>query len=402
MPSVFKHLHLKRNTAGSSNELSLDVLDAARQELDTKSKKRASAALLPKRKNSQEREAKQPASKVAEKEGAQHIAATDENKASQGTFVAQAEVARRKKARRANALRMRIIVVCASVVVLIAAGLFLYNVHLSNVAFSNEYESLVQRVSNVDEGLVDMDAVMQAPLSSESAATREKLLKVMPAMKGELEAVSNEIAVLGETFHGTERDVALAQLNNTVEERLNLISAAAATFGMARDADKVVDAANKAWSDVLKADQTAREAATAASGVKSDDDIVAAEELTQKAITELETAKEELKAIDPGKKGTWFAEEIAYLEMRIEALKYASATAAALLAGDREQAKQANESYNAADMQAAVMAEQMPASMGDVAWSMFEEDLKSYGEEYASARARVAEYDADIRAYLSR
>ena len=39
MAGIGDHIHVKKNTAGSSNELSFDVLDAARNGLDTKGRK---------------------------------------------------------------------------------------------------------------------------------------------------------------------------------------------------------------------------------------------------------------------------------------------------------------------------------------------------------------------------
>ena len=378
MPGSFDFLHIKRHTAGSSNELSFDVLDAARTQLDGKSQKNA-------------RSAKTPGSSKGSYHG---VAGTS-------TLSAVPEVERRKKLRRARAIRVRIISVLVIIAAIGALAFAGYSFYQSRLDFSDRYNSLVVRLSDIDEDLVKVDAVMANPLAADMVESRTQAKAKMDAIAQKLDAAAEETEKAIPFALGDRDTVALTQMANAIEGRKDMLAAARKTFDEAEKFDQELETARKAWNEVLAADQMAREATASANNAKTDESTEAAKQMTQNALDKFATARDTLEGVSLRHEKIDFKAQIEYLNKRIEALQYAVATGDALIAGDREAATANNDAYNEADAEAAAMAQDLPLLLDELVRTAFKDEIASSVKDYGDARASVSEADADVRAYLS-
>lgn len=378
MPGSFDFLHIKRHTAGSSNELSFDVLDAARSQLDDNSKKNLRAAKTP-----------------SASRGSYHgVAGTS-------TLSAIPEVERRKKLRRARAIRIRVLTVLVIVAALGALGFAGYSFYQSKVDFSDRYNALVSDVSAIDEELVKVDAVMTDPLAANVYEKRAEAKKKLDWIAQKLDAVSDATEKAIPYAMGDRDTVALTQMGNAIDGRKDMLVAAKSVFEVADQFDQELDVSKKAWNKVLNADRTAREATASANNASTDESTESAKQMTQEARDQFAEARTDLEGVTYRHESVDFSAQIEYLNKRIEALGYAIATADALIAGDREQATANNNAYNEVDEEAAQLAQELPLLIDDQVRSAFEKEIAPHAKKYNEARDGVAEADADIRAYLS-
>ena len=378
MPGSFDFLHIKRHTAGSSNELSFDVLDAARSQLDDNSKKSPRAAKTP-----------------SASRGSYHgVAGTS-------TLSAIPEVERRKKLRRARAIRIRVLTVLVIVAALGALGFAGYSFYQSKVDFSDRYNALVSDLSTIDEELVKVDAVMVDPLAANMYEKRVEAKKKLDWIAQKLDAVSDATEKAIPYAMGDRDTVALTQMGNAIDGRKDMLVAAKSVFEVADQFDQELDVSKKAWNKVLNADRTAREATASANNASTDESTESAKQMTQEARDQFAEARTDLEGVTYRHESVDFSAQIEYLNKRVEALGYAIATADALIAGDREQATANNNAYNEADEEAVQLAQELPLLIDDQVRSAFEKEIAPHAKKYNEARDGVAEADADIRAYLS-
>lgn len=379
MPGSFDFIHLKRHTKGSSNEISFDVLDAARNELDSKSTK-GSKAPKP----------------VGNWRGSYHgVAGTS-------TLSAVPEVERRKQTRHRRAVRFRVGVVMLVLAALTAVGFLVYNFQQGRVDFSIRIDALVSSVETIDEDLATIDKLMIDPFSEEEQSERASVIGKSASLEKKLDEVLVGIDEARPYCAGEEDETALNQLSSTVEDRKKMLEAAVAVFKLSEEHQLQLKEAGYAWTEVVKADQQAREATAAANRATTDVSTTSARQLTQEAFDIFANAKAMLETVQARRSGLSFAEEITYIDKRLEALSYALATSDALLEGDREAATSNNDAYNKADQEAALMAADLPLMLDDIVDNAYVEEKESIVEKYGLYRGSVVDADASIRAYLKR
>lgn len=387
MAGVFDFLHIKKHTAGSSNELSFDVLEQMSVEADGKAKKKsASKETLP---ISSSNGAKTP---KASKGSFAGVANTT-------TLSGQAEVEKRKKARHAHRLRVQAAVLVA-VVVLVAMGIFAFTrFHEEQADYTDRVTALVDRISAVDDELLEIDALMADPLDEGQAAARTKALADMPKMMTELNKISVDVQTLARAPLDDNAKVVVDQLGKATQARNGMINCAAEAFRTSADAADQVNRANTVWNDVLKADQLAREAIADANKAATQEATSAVIDKTRAALEGIAQARSELAEMSAVYHIDFSAQD-AYLAKKAEALEKSIETSEALLAGDRSAATNANDAYNQADSAAAELAEALPPSIGGLVHDQFERNMGELQKRYTEARDRTVEIDSVIRQYL--
>ncbi len=95
-----------------------------------------------------------------------------------------------------------------------------------------------------------------------------------------------------------------------------------------------------------------------------------------------------------------FSQYRSYLAKRIEALGYAVASNNAYLARSKEEAASQNDAYNAAEEEAAEMAEKFPDSPLPVVSDALARETEKARNDYGSARLQASSADAFLRDYL--
>lgn len=378
MAGNFDFLHIKRRTAGSSNELSLDVLDQKSAEADNKAA----------------RSAKLPKSLKPSRGSYAGVGASS-------TLTGQDEVAKRKKARRARRVRIRVFV-GATLSVFVAIGAFAaIRFHEEHVDIASRSHVLVDRLAAVDETLMEIDVLMGDPLDSEQAGQRAHARERMTALATELNRIEVDAQSLLAIPMDQETQVAVEQIDKSARARTSMVAAARDAFDLSEESTRQVDGANRLWGEVLNINQRGNEAVLESGRASTPEDLAASLAATRESLAAMADTRERIRSFSSSA-GVDVAAQAAYLEKKIEALEWAVATDEAILAKDRDRAAHANEAYNAADTEAARMAADLPPSMAGTVRVRFEELMKIPIEKYGKARQDVVESDAVIREYLRR
>lgn len=379
MPGHFDFLHVKKNSAGSPNELSLDVLDAARSQLDGNKSRRSRGALS-----------------AGPNQGSYH------GVGGSSTLSAVPEVERRKKARRANAVRLGVLVGLLLVVAGGAIGYYGWTNYQARVDYESRFDFMLNHLSNIDAQIVEIDQIMAGSVVATGAETRSRLEREIPEMLKKLEASREEAQSLESRATRDEDEVALSRVSATIDGREDMLIAASSSLKLVDTLENDSSEATKLWARVIEADQMAREATSAANKAASEEAIESAKQQTQQALAEFSEAKELLAGANSDLSRADFSKQQRYLGKRIESLEHAVATADALLAGDKDKASRENDAYNEADKDAASLAEELPLTLENQVRSLFTDELASLRADYFEARDRVSEADADIREYAGR
>ena len=378
MAGVFDHLHIKKNTAGSSNELSFDVLEAASSGLDEKQARPKAPALSP--------------------------------KPSQGSYTGVAgaapvtqeeEINKRKKARRTHAVRLWAFSILAAAAVVAAVAWFGMGYVNQSQQFSEKFDALVARLAEEDELLAEVDSLMGSAPDDDNAAARSEVLSKAQVSKGNLQEVVKNVTTLQYGASTSQDEVALNQIELSATGRIEMLDIAEETFRLAVNRGSLGKTAEGIWNEVIKADQIAKTAANDANKAATEDDTKKAREETQQALDKMGKALEELQALSKKNPDLDLTVQEKYVETRIKSLRYAVETGDALLQGNKELAAEKNDQYNAADKEAAEIASTLPLSAAKTIDDAFEAEMASCLEKYDAARQKVISADSHVREYLS-
>lgn len=372
----FDFLHIKRRTAGSSNELSFDVLEHKSDEVAGRSSRGSKVPKAPKA-----------------SQGTYHGVGAS------STLTAQDEVNRRKKERHVRRIRLYVLMAVAAIA-LVAFGIYgamsIYEVQKDTATRINE---LVDRLSEVDETLVEIDDMMVNPFDPDEAQRRQALLADMPKLTTELNRISVDAQTMLDLSLDEQAALTVGQLNTAAQARNGMLNAAAEAFELSQTASEQVARANSAWNDVLNADQQVRAAIAASNKATTQDATRQALDQLNEATDGFTWALSELRDISDSY-GVDLSAQQAYLNKKIEAVGKAVETSEALLAGDRAWATEANDAYNAADAEAAKLAAELPSSVGDIVQAQFEVAMEEVQARYGASRDRTVTADSVIREYL--
>ena len=406
MAGPFEFLHIKRSTEGSSNELSFDVLDAARDGSDEQEKRMLRSAVGPK-----------------PSQGSYHgVMGTS-------TLSSAPEVERRKRARRVHTARVWAIAVVA-VAALIGAGAYLgFQVYQDKMDFKGHYVALTDRLAEADKTLVNLDGYMDRPLkAAEGLYTHEEpaseelsadeapperrrylvtatgeeaeaLASGLASLKRELNSVSAEAGRLKDAAANDEDLAALSQVQIAAEARSNMVDVGGEALDLMVSAGKRIAEANAVWNKVLKADGIARDAAEIANSATTEEATRLAANTTDQARSLLMEAREELAGLEKERPKLDYSDESRYVEKRIEAMGAALRTSESLLSNNREAASKANDEYNAKDREAVELAAHLPQSQAKKVAGAYEDSFDDLCREYDDARALAANADSAIRLY---
>lgn len=378
MASVFDHLHIKRNTVGSSNELSLDVLDAARSDLADKSSRSSSP--------------KPPGSYKGSYHG---VAGTS-------TLSGVAEVEKRKKARRAYSIRIWIVAAFVAVVGVSAVLWLGYQHYLSIQDFPTRFDSLVGQFKEEDDFLAEVDALMTGIDDKTGRAAREQATAKIPSVRDDVERIRRNAQSASPLTMTDEDKAILGQVIEGIDAREAMLDSAKSAFELATERDKQVESVSSAWNSVVDAAQNAKDASALANKAVTEKETEEAIERTSQTQESLNKALTSIKTIDASNNEVDLSAQIAYLEQKVKSLGYAIETGQALLDGDRSKAAEMNVKYNEADQQAAEQAEKLPLAPEIVVKESFDKKLSDFVQSYDASRKQAISTDAAIRNYLER
>ena len=377
MANPFDHIHIKRRTAGSSNEISFDVLDAARNNLDSKKQRSSSRT---------------PTAPRASQGSYEGVGKTS-------TLSAVPEVERRKKARRAHMMRIGVLVTVI-VIAIVAAGVYMgYRYQQDKTHAANQYEQLLQEFVEVDKTIVAIDKLMVDPLNSVEADQRKQIIEGLSDTEAKLDAIVEQSKELVGRTQSPNNSVIISGVEDAVSARKGMMNAALAAFKLSEIANKQMNAASEAWGKVLAGDSMAREASRLANAATTEESVYEARVKTEEAIASLIEGRKGLVQVEAEVVGLDYSDEIAYIDKRLESLESALNTADALIEGDRQRAQNANTEYNEVDKEATVLASKLTYSVIDKVKDSYADEIKNIENTYGHERSHAATADAVLRAH---
>lgn len=313
---------------------------------------------------------------------------------------AQAEVERRKKIRRRRRIRLRIVVATGCIAAVCCAGYYFYHQYQLHSDQSSLLAEAMREISAADEGLVQLDELLSDPLGEVDGDDWKQLHGDYSTVKAHLSSASSIASELVPLLADGEMKTAAGQVVDACTARSTMLDVGEEIFDAAAAARQVADDSNSVWNKVLDADSAAREGVSLLSSGSIDASMGSAKEKIGEASTAFSNLITSLADLEASYNGLDFSAQRAYLNKRIEALGYASATAQALIDRDKATASALAEKYNAADAEATKMAADLPEAPAEAVNAAFEKNIETDRQRYSNARYAATQADGIIRDYL--
>lgn len=438
--------HIKRNTQGTSNELSFSVLDAAKNALDegkhpseqvkrfgrinlftlpthrrrppsTPKKDEALAiagslasAILPSgtpdtvkpRPHDSSKKKAEPEREKNQTRTIEVPAQTPFERAPRSTGrTSKEEIAWRKTRRRHSRILAGVIGSFIIVAAIGAGVLYLYNDTMRYQENIRQIDTALSALGSTDEVLLALDKTLQDPMSDEAMVFHSERESDVEQAFSSLAEVERSALDAQAGLRETREQQAVDALLSAVSARRVMFEKGWSILDAAADASPVHDRLVEIWREVVDADELAREAAGLAAEGKQEN-IAQSTDLTRQAQDGFNSALEQLQETAQSAPSIDVTTQIAYIEKRIESLVYAAASNDALLARDTATAVENNDSYNSADAEAAQMAASLPSDPGQPAIDALSEAEADDVESYEAARGQASSSDAFLRDYLGR
>ena len=428
---VAKAAHIKRNTEGTSNEISFSVLDAAKNSLDGEGGSSPFGTIslftLPGKKKHISTPSKDEGLALTQREAPRSAARAqsrferrqrrlEQKRASgvaHGSHSAReprsfdAEVASRKRARK----RGRLIVSSVLTVVLlsVAGGLtwWGFGTYQDQQTYKGVLSSAISGLSGTDELLAEIDAVVVDLANSDvTSLSVDDMLDVQKKVQDgkstcidELDAAEEAVGQVAINSSSEASNAPDLKVVDTITARRQMMTSGAAIIDDTVSALQARQEVTKGWQLVLAADGLAREAADIASSATSAD-MQASTEKSQQAIESFSKAKTALQNAEQLFLQLDLSAYMSYIEKRLEAQGYAIESNDALINRDTQAATEHNDAYNNAEKQAGELAEKLPENPDELVVEAFDGKTASSREMYENARSQAQSADAFIRDYL--
>ena len=393
--------HIKRNTEGTSNEISFSVLDAAKMELEGKIKRPEGASPLGRvslftMKGSKSARETTTGDGVPLSSSAVsgRSSSTWSSKASSSEY----EIARRKSRRRLHRLAAGLFVAVASVAIIAAVGTYAMSMYHANEGGISTLQEALALVSDADETLAVLDSIVEDPVNPAHSSDVAALEEQLPSLRDDLETA---YSVIEGAFEGIvtprDREAATSALSS-VDARIDMIDHGEDILAASKSAVTARENAAAAWNDVLTADNLAREATSIASE-GTEESISRSRESTASALEALSEAAYLVTVAEGAYEPADLSAFSEYIAKRTESLNHALASDDAFLAEDSATALSENDLYNAAEGESAELAKALPASIVEVIEEAFATDMAQEIAAYGDARTQAASTDAYLRTY---
>ncbi len=447
MPTPPKHVraaHIKRNTEGTSNEISFDVLDAARQSLDGKkpgvkqkllrlsggvpqislsfggrgdvsretSRTKAeqkSEPFEPAGRNAEPARSAKPSRKLRKDRSAlraKRVAAPSETKAPSPAASAQdlqgqavLEVERRKR-RRIMKRAARAALAVLAVAAIAAGGYMGYTYVKEDKSSEAMFSQVLEKIGETDATLAALDPFTEDPVKAVEKGTWSAAQSDISEARESLDEAAVLLRQLSSRRLPKEVSASMDAAQRNVDARTGMIGAAERVMEKAAAAQDPLKRLRSAWSNLQEGDTLAREAAALSSKAASVDEIKDVRERGERATERFNDALDGFSSVAAAVPGIKLDPYIDYVKARLEALGYADAADAALIERNKDEAVEQNDLYTEADEKASRLAKNLPSSVDQVILDFMKTQSLSEIEGYQAARAEATQSDADLRDYL--
>lgn len=443
-----KAAHVKRHTAGTSNELSFSILDAAKNELEGDVGKDAprhgfrfgavSLFSLPLRKkkgfSTPAKERGLPLSTgefvsvdalsatgssgvpnvpgkadAASSAGAGMRNVVTSNAPTSGSASyalpraagrsGEEEIARRKTHRRYRRRGVIALSVVVGLGLIGTGGWYLYQNHQRHQSQVEQLDGALDIIRHVDETVVALDGIVERPLEASSLASADDVLKNIPAARSQLNDADRIARSVSVSLSESKDKEAANQAVSTIAARRALLDAGEDIVKQAQQTKDAMNRITTAWQSVVKGDALAREAATLIADT-TDEHVNTSKQKTDDALAAFSTAQSALADVAHLYPAIDLNAPTTYVNKRLEALNASMASDEALLAKNKEEAAKQNDAYNKADAAAAALAASLPNDPAQPASDAFNQAIETLSETYSTARLQAGSADAFLRDYL--
>ena len=433
---IARAAHIKARTHGTSNEISFSVLDAAKYKETTQrfSLRDLLAGRIDARAHSVSRETGEHVSRETSKHGTltgshvaegtarkrrsgfkfksktakqarrkrtAHSAGYVEKSASQTPAVAkrmslEQEIARRKARRRKGRIVAVSTVVAASLAI-VSVGVWAWHCRVTEQqGYESELMDALGLVSEADETILQIDAIVDNPFAEESDGKRQEVISSVEQTKQLLADADVRARNVSEKLSDPSVREVANQTVISISARQGMIAQGMQLVEASEDAEQEAKECDAAWQVVLDADAQVREATKLAGRNEVD----ASKEHTVEAKRLFSDGRKQLEALQAECSTADFSKLIEYVEKRIDAMDLAVQSDEALSEKNKEEAIARNDAYNAAEEEAATMAASLPSDpkqlIKDAYFAAWAEVIKTY----AGQRATAGTSDAVIRDYV--
>ena len=305
------------------------------------------------------------------------------------------EIARRKARRRKGRIIAVSTVVAASLVI-VSVGVWAWRCQVTEQqGYESELMDALRLVSEADETILQIDAIVDDPFAVESDGQRQEVYSSIEQTKGLLTNADGKARNVSEKLSDPSvREVANQTVIST-SARQAMIKHGMQLVEASESAELATEECDAAWQVVLDADAQAREATKLA----GQNEVDASKQRTLEAKELFSKGREQLESLQVDCPTADFTALIEYVEKRMNALDLAVQSDEALSEKNKEEAIALNDAYNAAEEEAAAMAASLPSDpklIKDAYFTTWSEVIRSYGGQ----RAAAGTSDAVIRDYL--
>lgn len=402
-------MHIKRHTQGSSNEISLSVLDAAKEALEgDRGEGGASAGrgmLFTLGKGKKPR-----STPVKDK----HIVLSSDSAAARHSSTRPAPAIPRPS--RSLLKVIPVVVGLCVILVLALVGLQTWlQLSAQQQSLREKLEHQISLVNQADKVVIPLDSlVMKAvddALFSEGAnidpavtaeTLSEEYREVVPNITEARTTLEESLAAIEEmqpSLTTNEDEEAAHQAIIAVQSRLNMIDAGVKIIDAALMATGAFDQASQGWNQVIAGDAAARQA-TALLREMTKDNVRASMEKSQEAIAAFTEAANLLDRAQSSYPGLDLGKVSSYLEKRLEAQQVALEADQAYLDRDKKGLKKKNDQYNKLEEEAATQAQDMEVNPPQEVINRYQAILPELRDSYEAERLKAGNADTFLRDYL--
>lgn len=426
---IARAAHIKERTHGTSNELSFSVLDAAKYKETTQrfslrdllADRRGEDVQSVSRETSDHRALagshavesaarrrrsgvwfkRKSAKQATQRKKALHASGYSEEASSQTPAVAkrmsiEQEIARRKARRRKGKIAA-ISVVAVTSLAIVSIGVWAWHCQVTEQqGYESELMEALRQVSEADETILQIDAIVDDPFAVESEGKRQDIQSSVEQTKQLLIDADGKARNVSERLSDPSVREVANQTVISITARQGMIAQGMQLVDASEDAEQAAKECDAAWQVVLDADVQVREATKLAGRNEVD----ASKERTLEAKETFSGSLNRLKALQTEYPMADVSPLIEYVEKRMEAMDLAVQSDEALTAKNKDEAIARNDAYNAAEEEAATMAAALPSDPKQLVKDAYFATWAEVIRNYAGQRAAAGTSDAVIRDYL--
>ena len=402
-------IHIKNRTAGTSNELSFDVLEAKKVEADSASRsertigsRRASGWFERKKR----REARSSVAgsdspstmpKLYTNDAA--LAAKNIERANLPYSDPAAEITRRKRRR----TRAKVVSVLAGVAIVGAIGIVTYTEFNRYMADQNQMVAMLsealQTIESTDEAVVAMDELVMKPIDEQDVEKLDEISASLSDVSEQLDTAYTQAQQVSDHIVNSRDREASNQALSAISARQEMIRNGSLLIEEGKTAQQAADNMSQAWNLILEADTLTQNAGRLVTET-TEENVTESMDQTNQAIDKFKEARELVDWVAEHYPAADVSNYLTYIDKRIEGQEAALESDAAMLLMDRGTAEEKNQVLYGCDDEAAQIAQEFPEDPSQQVLDAYQESSKSLREKYLQARSQAASADSYLRDYV--